>query len=54
MLPQLQLAEKIVARRKLQIPQLQFVMVVHISVASQSSTGAVVEKAVALPQLHLS
>ena len=34
-LPQLQLAEKIVASRKLQLPQLQFFMVVHIPVVAQ-------------------
>ena len=67
------LAEKIVARRTLQLPQLQFhgrshpccgveaVSQLHVDVVFDvpvftgvSSTGAVVEKTVALPQLHLS
>ena len=52
MLSQLQLAEKIVARRKLQLPQLQFFMVVHISVVAQRQVPMVL-RTMALPQLHV-
>ena len=52
MLPQLQLAEKIVARRKLQLPQLQFFMVVHIPFVAQRQFPMVLWT-MAIPQLHV-
>ena len=52
MLPQLQLAEKIVARRKLQLPQFQFFMVVHIPVVAQRQVPMVL-RTVAIPQFHV-
>ena len=51
-LPQFLLVEKIVARRKLQLPQLQFFMVVHISVVAQRQVPMVL-RTMALPQLHV-
>ena len=52
MLPQLQLVEKIVARGKLQLPQLQFHMVVHISVVAQRQFPMVL-RTMAIHQLHV-